>query len=310
MASCSAITGGCGYIGLRLARFLLDKDPSNTVLLLDVRPPDVELDATRLTYRHCDIRNAHSVNDALASATCVYHLASYGMSGREVLNGPMIYEVNVVGTENILQACRQHGIAKVIFCSTYNTIYTGQRELIDVTEDQCSYPDLTAYCDEYSRTKALAEQAVLKANSSELGTVIIRPAAIYGDGEGRHLPRILTMARQGLAFFSVGDATVRCDWVYADNLVSALVLAEESLPKHAGEVYFISDDHPVNNFQFLSQLTQGLGYESCFTLSTSTTVMFYLALAIEMIHGLLARYIYDFAQIGRASCRERVLNLV
>ena len=296
---CFAITGGCGYIGQRLARYLLEINDVNTVLLLDIHhPPPPPLNdqdhSDRLIYHYCDLRSSKSVDDALTTATCVFHLASYGMSGKEMLNHTMIDQVNVNGTENVLNACIKHGIVKLIYCSTYNAVYTGTKELVGVTEDQCSYPRQESYCDHYSRTKSLAEQAVLKASSSTLHTAAIRPAAIYGDGELRHLPRILNLVRQGLAFFAIGHKNILCDWIYADNLVYALVLAEKSLPEHSGEVYFISDDQPVNNFQFLSKLTKGLGYQSCFGFYIPTAMMFYVAYTIEMVHHLLAKRIYNF----------------
>ncbi|CAF4759518.1 unnamed protein product, partial [Rotaria socialis] len=102
---CFAITGGCGFIGLRLARYLLEIDSSTRVLLLDIRPPSNDeqqyiSDSNRSVYRFCDMRSYDSVYSALSNATCVFHLASYGMSGREMLNTSMIFDVNVVGTEN------------------------------------------------------------------------------------------------------------------------------------------------------------------------------------------------------------------
>lgn len=299
-STCFAITGGSGYIGLRLARRLKTLDQSAQVLLLDIQPPLIDesehsCDTDRLVYRHCDLRSLASVRQALADVTCVFHLASYGMSGREMLNAKMIYEVNVCGTENVLRACVEYGIKKLIYCSTYNAIYTGDRELVGVTEDQCSYPSEKCFFDNYSRTKSLAEQLVLKASSSKLHTVAIRPAAIYGDGEARHLPRILNLVQQGLAFFAVGHEGILCDWLYADNLIEALILAEKSLPTHSGEAYFISDDHPVNNFQFLAQLTEGLGYKNCFTFYIPTSLMFYLGHMIELVHNVFARHVYNFA---------------
>lgn len=294
-SSCFAITGGCGYIGLRLARYLLEIDESNSVILLDIHPPSFDKhDQNRLIYRYCDLRSYKSVDESLEKVTCVFHLASYGMSGREMLNRRMIYDVNVNGTDNIINACIKHRITKIIYCSTYNAVYTGNEELINVTENDCLYPKEDKYCDNYSRTKSLAEQKILKACSSTLSTVAIRPAAIYGDGELRHLPRILNLVQRGLAFFAIGNENVLCDWVYADNLVNALVLAEKSLPKYSGEVYFISDDQPVNNFQFLSQLTKGLDYNYCFAFYIPTIIMFYLGYLIEILHHFSAKYIYNF----------------
>lgn len=82
-------------------------------------------------------------------------------------------------------------------------------------------------------------------------TCAIRPAAIYGPGEERHLPRILHMAKLGLLLFRIGGSKVLTDWVYVDNLVHAHLLASmallddipgrSGLPPAAGQAYFISD---------------------------------------------------------------------
>lgn len=90
-----------------------------------------------------------------------------------------------------------------------------------------------------------------KNNDAHLYTCAIRPAAIYGPGEERHLPRILSLAKMGLVFFKVGDPSVKTDWVHVDNLVLALILASMGLlddipgreghPVAAGQPYFICD---------------------------------------------------------------------
>lgn len=84
-----------------------------------------------------------------------------------------------------------------------------------------------------------------------LYTCAIRPAAIYGPGEQRHLPRIVNLAKLGLLPFKIGEVNVKSDWVYVDNLVLALIMASMGLlddipgrgsqPVAAGQPYFISD---------------------------------------------------------------------
>lgn len=88
-------------------------------------------------------------------------------------------------------------------------------------------------------------------NGKCLYTCAVRPAAIYGPGEERHLPRIVTLAKLGLLPFKVGDPSVKSDWVYVDNLVLALLSASmgllddipgrEGCSVAAGQAYFISD---------------------------------------------------------------------
>lgn len=92
---------------------------------------------------------------------------------------------------------------------------------------------------------------VYRKKNGNLYTCAIRPAAIYGPGEEKHLPRIVNLAKLGLLPFKVGDVRVKTDWVYVDNLVLALILASmgllddipqfEKRPVAAGQAYFISD---------------------------------------------------------------------
>ncbi|KAH7523372.1 hypothetical protein FEM48_Zijuj06G0003800 [Ziziphus jujuba var. spinosa] len=110
-----------------------------------------------------------------------------------------------------------------------------------------------------------------KKNGKFLYTCAVRPAAIYGPGEERHLPRIVFLAKLGLLPFKIGDPSVKTDWIYVDNLVLALILASMGLlddipgkgrhPIAAGQPYFVSDGSPINTFEFVRPLLRSLGYD-------------------------------------------------
>lgn len=102
-------------------------------------------------------------------------------------------------------------------------------------------------------------------NGKKFYTCAIRPAAIYGPGEERHLPRIVSLAKLGLVPFRIGEANVKTDWIYVDNLVLALILASMGLlddipgktgrPIASGQPYFVSDGNCLVVFEtFLIQL--------------------------------------------------------
>lgn len=92
-----------------------------------------------------------------------------------------------------------------------------------------------------------------------LYTCAVRPAAIYGPGEDRHLPRIISLAKLGLLPFTIGGTGVKGDWIYIDNLVLALILASMGLlddipgkdrhPIAAGQSYFVNDGNDQMIFQ-------------------------------------------------------------
>lgn len=97
------------------------------MILFDIIQPAQNL-PEGITFIRGDIRCLSDVETAFqdAEVACVFHIASYGMSGREQLNKTQIEEVNVGGTENILQACLERGVPSLVYTSTFNVIFGGQ----------------------------------------------------------------------------------------------------------------------------------------------------------------------------------------
>ena len=98
-----------------------------------------------------DIRCLSDIENAFqgVDVACVFHIASYGMSGREQLNRSLIEEVNVGGTDNILQACRRRGVPRLVYTSTFNVIFGGQ--VIRNGDESLPYLPLHLHPDHYSR---------------------------------------------------------------------------------------------------------------------------------------------------------------
>lgn len=177
-----------------------------------------------------------------------------------------------------MEACLACGIPCLVYTSTYNVLFGG-REIVAGDESWPPFP-VERHCEAYSRSKALAERAVLRADGEALPggegaergalqTTVLRPAGIYGAGERRHLLRTVRLGRRGLYRFTFGKRDSLGDWVHVDNLAAAHVLAGRQLLEAAargaravaaGQAYNISDDRPVNTFDFLHVLMGGLGY--------------------------------------------------
>jgi nucleoside-diphosphate-sugar epimerase len=273
------------------------------VLLFDISRP-AEAIPEGIQFVCGDIRHLSDVEKAFQgeNITCVFHIASHGMSGREQLNQKLIEEVNVGGTDNILQVCRRRGVPRLIYTSTFNVIFGGQ--VIRNGDESLPYLPLHLHPDHYSRTKSIAEKKVLEANGSALErghgvlrTCALRPAGIYGPGEQRHLPRIVSYVERGLFKFVYGDPQSLVEFVHVDNLVQAHILASEALKADKGHVasgqpYFISDGRPVNNFEFFRPLVEGLGYTFP-SIRLPLALIYCFAFLTEMAHFILGR-LYNF----------------
>lgn len=273
------VTGGLGFVGSALCLELIRRG-AQQVRAFDLRQSSPWSHLLKLKGVNCiqgDVTRKDDVERVLRGADCVFHLAAFGMSGKEMLQFGRVDEVNINGTCHILDACIDLGIKRLVYCSTYNVVFGGQKILNG--NEALPYFPIDRHVDPYSRSKSIAEQLVLKNNArtlkndtrNHLYTCAVRPAAIYGPGEDRHLPRIITMARLGLLLFRIGDKTVKSDWVFVDNLVLALIMASMGLlddnndkgkrPIAAGQAYFICDGSPVNSFEFLQPLLRSLDYE-------------------------------------------------
>ncbi|XP_048210681.1 LOW QUALITY PROTEIN: short-chain dehydrogenase/reductase family 42E member 1 [Perognathus longimembris pacificus] len=295
------ITGGSGYFGFRLGCALNQKGVR--VILFDIYTP-AEAIPEGITFVRGDIRRFGEVERAFQAGrvACVFHVASYGMSGREQLTPKLIQEVNVRGTDNVLRACRQRGVPRLVYTSTFNVIFSGQ--VIENGDESLPYLPPHLYTDHYSRTKMMAEKRVLEANGSALErgrgvlrTCSLRAAGIYGPGEQRHLPRIVSYLERGLFKFVFGEPESLTQFVHVDNLVQAHVLASEALQAHRGHVasgqpYFISDGKPVNNFEFFRPLVEGLGYKFP-SVRLPLGLVYGLAFLTEVVHFVLGR-LYNF----------------
>ncbi|KXJ09885.1 Short-chain dehydrogenase/reductase family 42E member 1 [Exaiptasia diaphana] len=260
--------------------------------------------STHALYQQGSVCEKNDLETVFQGATFVFHSASYGMSGREQLNKDLIEQVNIQGTKNILEACYTHSVPYLVYTSTYNVVF-GHDEIINGNES-LPYLPMDQHTDHYSRTKSIAEQVVLSSNQSPLKdgnvlkTTALRPNGIYGEGEQRHLPRIVSYIERGLFAFTYGTKDNKVDFVHVDNLVHAHVMAGLALtgPNHtaAGQAYFISDGRPVNNFEFFRPLVEGLGYKFP-TINIPLKIVYFIAFITEIIHSVVGKYIYNFQPI-------------
>lgn len=293
------VTGGSGYVGFRLGCHLASK--GYTVLLFDLRPPVDDL-PHNVSFLQGDITNLATVKKACANVSCVFHVAAYGMSGKESLRKQLIYAVNVTGTQHLLDACLAQNVPRLVYVASYNTVFVGKA--IVAGDETMPRPPLHAYHDDYSRTKAIAEAAVLQADNMQLAngtgrlhTASVRPNSIYGPGEQRTLPRVVRYAQQGLFSFVFGSPDSKVDWIHVDNLIAALELAADGLTSEKNHVagaqaYFVSDAQPINTFEFLRPLVEGLGYRHPH-IRLPFLLVLWCAYWIEVVHAHV-RHVYDF----------------
>ena len=253
------VTGGGGFVGSALCRRLselghkvtaLGRRPYASLVAEGIRTQVHDLSPpTSDTQKVAD--SAILLRQTFAGADCVFHTAAHVK-----MWGPRatFERGNIQATQNVIAACRQAGVGRLVFTSSPSVIASGE-SLCGVSESQ-PYP--RHYSAFYPLTKALAEQDVLKAHGTTLRTLALRPHLIFGPGDTNLVPTILARARAG-RLVQVGDGTNRVDLTFIDDCVTAHVLAAEALinrPSAGGRAYFISQGTPVRLWDWIARVLE------------------------------------------------------
>jgi nucleoside-diphosphate-sugar epimerase len=245
------VTGGGGFLGLALVRALRQRGIPVRSFSRNEHPALRLLGAE---HRGGDLADPAAVSQAMAGCDFVFHVAAKaGVWGRYA----DYHNANVVGTQNVIAACRQQGITHLVYTSSPSVVFDGaDQEGID---ESTPYP--THFEAAYPQTKAAAEKLILAANDHRLATVSLRPHLIWGPGDNHLLPRLAARARAG-QLRRIGAQPKRVDTVFIDNAVDAHVLAAERLAPGSpigGKAYFISQGEPVELWDMINRLLRAIG---------------------------------------------------
>ncbi|MFL2870771.1 MAG: NAD-dependent epimerase/dehydratase family protein [Pirellulaceae bacterium] len=240
------ITGAGGFLGSTIAKQLLAEDCQVTGFARGSYP---ELAASGIIMKQGDIRDYEKLAAVAASHDAIVHTAAVaGVWGPR----KSFHSINVDGTSNVIQVCREQSISKLVFTSSPSVTFNGEHQR-NLTE-RATYP--TKWLSHYPHTKALAEQAVLAANDTELATVALRPHLIWGPGDPHLIPRVLDRGRRNRLRI-IGDGSNQVDMVYVDNAAQAHLCALKSLDIGSlvsGNSYWVTQQQPVNLWDWINEI--------------------------------------------------------
>jgi len=248
----SVVTGGLGFVGRHLVDALKARGDDVRVLdLADSGPEGVD-------YRRVDITDAAAVDGALEGADVVFHNASMVHTSNNRVDE--VWAVNRDGARHVVDACRKHGVGRLVYVSSGSVVYDGR----DIENGDESLPYAASSQAPYADSKIEAERLTLAANGEGgLRTCALRPHVVYGPGDGRFLPALLRQAKGGRLRFQVGRGTWLSDYTYVSNLIDALLLADEKLAAGApvgGKAYFITNGEPMPFWDFVKLVLARLDF--------------------------------------------------
>jgi UDP-glucose 4-epimerase len=246
------VTGGCGFIGVNLVSRLVERGASVRVLdnlslgkREDIEPLGIDLQVG-------DIRDLATMEKACQGMDIVVHLAAHTRVVESVSNPELNFEINAIGTMNVLRACRDARVKKLIFASTGGAIL-GEQEP-PVHEGMVPRP-----VSPYGASKLVGE-AYCSAffGSFGLNTVALRFSNVYGPysyHKGSVVAQFFKNLIQGEPLVIYGDGQQTRDFLYVNDLVDAILLADKS--DTPGEVFQIASGRETS-IQALLATMQGV----------------------------------------------------
>jgi CDP-paratose 2-epimerase len=277
------ITGGAGFIGSNLVKRFLDNGIDVRVLDDLSRkgtPSNLEwlqsLDGN-MEFIHGDIRDFDTVKSAMQGIDAVYHLAAQVAVTTSVVEPRHDFEVNLLGSFNIMEAARQRPIPPLVLFTSTNKVY-GKMDPIPVIErnGRWEYADMITgnaettpldFYSPYGCSKGGADQYILDySRIYGIPSIVFRMSCIYG-------PRQMGCEDQGwVAFFLIqaarsksitifGDGKQIRDVLYVEDLIDAMMLATEKKAVTSGRMYNIGGgpERTLSLLEFIDFIQNKLG---------------------------------------------------
>ncbi len=272
------VTGANGFLGSYLVRLLLERGHEVTAL---TRRKDELLSHADMRIVHGDVRSFENISEACRGQEVVFHTASVsGIWG----TWKHYHGNNTIGTRNVVEACLQSDVVKLVYTSSPSVTFTGDHQ-INVNE---SVGYSKKWLCHYPHSKALAEQYVLQADDDpDLMTCALRPHLIWGPGDRHLVPRLFKRAK-AKQLRRIGDGTNQVDTTYVENAALAHLQAADAMKSGSpvcGSAYFISQGDPVNCWGWINEVL-ALGGLPRVKQSIPYPMAYRLGYALETYHEL------------------------
>jgi CDP-glucose 4,6-dehydratase len=248
------VTGGHGFAGSWLVKALLERGDDVCVLdrpeprLTDIGTPRESALALHgiedeVELVEADLRDPDAITEAVNGCDTVFHLAAQTIVGNAAADPREAYEVNVIGTRNVMEACREREVGRIVFASS-DKAYGASKEL-PYRED---FPLRAVH--PYDSSKAAADiLARTYWRSHGLPVAVTRFANLYGGGDlnfSRLIPEAVSAVLDGRRPVIRSDGTPQRDFLYVEDAARAYLVIADALDRGAarGEAFNAGGGEP------------------------------------------------------------------
>ncbi len=269
------ITGANGFIGSNLTERLVRE--GHKVIAFVRRNSSMKfLAGIEHEARYGDILDRYSLDSAMKGVEVVIHVAGLASDW-----GPYrkFYDINVVGTENVLETARKNGVQRVVHLSS--TAIHGFGNFTDADETYPQPKTIWPYCE----TKRIAEERVLEfSKKNGMPVSVVRPGNVFGKNDHTFFEKYADALFAGKIGYICGGKAITCP-TYVENLVEGIVRAAFA-QKAIGEVFIITDGVKISWREFTEKIADALGAKRP-KLSVPFSLMYGLAFGMESAYQLV-----------------------
>lgn len=291
-----AITGGSGFLGLHLALDL--QAQGHSIRVLDIAPlieEDFETEVPE--YVRCDVRELDAVRKGLAGVDAVIHTAA----ALPLWKKEEIMTTNIVGTENVLSACRELGIGRVAHISS--TAVYGVPEKHPIFES-----DPMVGVGAYGESKIEAEKVCERYREGDggLSIAVIRPKTFIGPARLGVFEILFDWVDSGVRIPVIGNGNNRYQLLDVADLVEAVHLALTVPPEVANDTFNIGAERFDTVRKDLTVLCEHAGNGARVMGTPAGPIKLTLAVAEKLKLSPLYKWVYgtadkdSFVSIDRA----------
>jgi len=258
------VVGGHGFLGSHVVEALLARGETHITIFdrAASRLFQNEQEKGIVKFIRGDVRRVEDVVASAVGCETVFNCAGIvNLWARLPFQLDRIFTINLVGTQNVLEACSKNGVKQLLHASSCLVVVPRnvlENPVRNMTEDNITYPT-PPYINHYIYSKILAEKAVLSANAKrELATACLRPGRIFG-------PRDTTSAGRICKGEPLVSDVGKMDFVYVENVVHAFFCLEKSMTSPAvpasGKAYFITNRQPCSILEMYEMFNRKTGHK-------------------------------------------------
>jgi nucleoside-diphosphate-sugar epimerase len=228
------VTGATGFLGGRLAERLRERG-DEVVALVRSRDRAARLCALGCELAEGDLSSRAALQSGAGGCNAVFHVAADYRIGIAESERASMWETNVSGTTNVLDAAAAAGVARIVYVSTNNVVGNTRGQVVDETYERPPGPWLSAY----DETKFRAHRLVRERIAGGAPVVVVQPGGIYGPGDHTDMGRLLERAFRGRPVV-LALGSVSLNWGHVDDVVEGILLAHDR--GQVGETYILGGE--------------------------------------------------------------------